>query len=109
MREFGQDRVVLVAKPRALIRKTFSLRISGLCNQFHQKIFGLFQRLHSHDAYPGTGIGLALVRKGVERMGGQIGLESEVGVGTRFWFQLPAATMACDTERHARDLETVKS
>jgi PAS domain S-box-containing protein len=81
----------------------------GIAPQFHQKIFGLFQRLHSHDAYPGTGIGLALVRKGVERMGGQIGLESEVGVGTRFWFQLPAATMASDTERHARELETVKS
>jgi len=61
----------------------------GIAPQFHQKIFGLFQRLHSHDSYPGTGIGLALVRKGIERMGGHIGLESDVGMGTRFWFELP--------------------
>lgn len=61
----------------------------GIAPQFHQKIFGLFQRLHSHDAYPGTGIGLALVRKAIDRMGGRIGIESEVGKGTRFWFELP--------------------
>jgi signal transduction histidine kinase len=65
----------------------------GIAPQFHQKIFGLFQRLHSHESYPGTGIGLALVRKGVERMGGSVGLESDVGQGTRFWFELPTASM----------------
>ncbi len=66
----------------------------GIASQYHQKIFGLFQRLHSHDAYPGTGIGLALVRKGLERMGGRIGLESEPGQGTRFWFELVQADRA---------------
>jgi PAS domain S-box-containing protein len=64
----------------------------GIAPQYHQKIFGLFQRLHSNDAYPGTGIGLALVRKGIERMGGRIGVESEPGKGTRFWFELNQAT-----------------
>jgi PAS domain S-box-containing protein len=63
----------------------------GIPPQYHAKIFGLFQRLHSNEAYPGTGIGLALVRKGIERMGGRIGLESKPGEGARFWFELKPA------------------
>src|SRR6185295_4113543 len=66
----------------------------GIAPQHHGKIFGLFQRLHSHEAYPGTGVGLALVRKGVERMGGRIGLESDTSQGSRFWFQLPVPSPA---------------
>jgi signal transduction histidine kinase len=61
----------------------------GIPPQFHEKIFGLFQRLHTTDAYPGTGIGLALVRKGAERMGGRAGVESKPGEGSRFWVDLP--------------------
>lgn len=60
----------------------------GIPAQYHKKIFGLFQRLHSQDSYPGTGVGLALVRKGLERMGGRIGVESQPNQGTRFWFEL---------------------
>ena len=55
------------------------------------KIFGIFQRLHPVDKYPGTGIGLAIVQKGVERMGGTVGVESEPAKGSRFWIELPAA------------------
>jgi signal transduction histidine kinase len=55
------------------------------------KIFGVFQRLHPIDKYPGTGIGLAIVQKGIERMGGKVGVESDLGKGSRFWIQLPAA------------------
>lgn len=63
----------------------------GIPEQHHEKIFGLFQRLHDSQLYPGTGIGLALVRKGAERMGGRVGVESKTGEGSRFWVDLPAA------------------
>ena len=62
----------------------------GIPPEYHEKIFGLFQRLHDSNNYPGTGIGLALVRKGAERMGGRAGVESELGKGSRFWVDLPA-------------------
>lgn len=57
----------------------------------HGRIFEVFQRLHGEEKYPGTGIGLALVKKGVERMGGQVGVESAPGQGSRFWIELKAA------------------
>ncbi len=57
----------------------------------HQKrIFQVFERLHGAEVYPGTGIGLAIVRRGVERMGGQVGVESALEKGSRFWIELPA-------------------
>jgi len=49
----------------------------------------MFERLHSD--YPGTGIGLAIVEKAVQRMGGKMGLESQRGSGTVFWIDLPKA------------------
>ena len=63
----------------------------GIAPEYHERIFRMFERLHSVDAYPGTGIGLAIVRKGVERMGGQVGVESASEGGSRFWLDLPAA------------------
>ena len=63
----------------------------GIAEEHCEKIFRLFERLHTPQAYPGTGIGLALVRKGVERMGGSAGVLSEPERGSRFWIDLPAA------------------
>ncbi|MBI4966907.1 MAG: PAS domain S-box protein [Rhodospirillales bacterium] len=61
----------------------------GIAPQFFGRIFVLFQRLHTRREYPGTGIGLALCKKIVERHGGQIRVESEVGEGSRFIVSLP--------------------
>ena len=55
------------------------------------RIFRLFERLHPASAFEGTGIGLTIVRKAVERMGGEVGVSSELGQGSRFWIQLAKA------------------
>jgi signal transduction histidine kinase len=49
----------------------------------------MFHRLHSARNYPGTGMGLAIVKKAMQRMEGDVGVESEPGKGSRFWVELP--------------------
>jgi len=63
----------------------------GIAPEHHAKLFRVFERLHAREAYPGTGIGLAIVRRAVERMGGTAGVESAPDVGSRFWIELEAA------------------
>ena len=63
----------------------------GIDPRYQAGIFRVFERLHGVEVYPGTGIGLAIVRRGTERMGGRAGVQSTAGAGARFWIELPAA------------------
>jgi PAS domain S-box-containing protein len=70
----------------------------GIAPRFHAKIFQVFERLHGIETYAGTGIGLAIVRRAVESMGGQFGVESSAGAGSRFWVEFPAGHRLADVE-----------
>jgi light-regulated signal transduction histidine kinase (bacteriophytochrome) len=78
----------------------------GVPAEFAEKIFVIFQRLHGRDAYPGTGIGLALCKRIVEQHGGQMFLDTTYEGGTRIYFTLPAAA-AAGTAAAAGDPEVI--
>jgi PAS domain S-box-containing protein len=61
----------------------------GIEPAHHERIFRVFERLNKIECYPGTGIGLAIVRRGMEKMGGRVGVVSSLGEGSRFWIELP--------------------
>jgi signal transduction histidine kinase len=77
--------------PPKRIRIWVSDKGIGIPPEAHQKIFGIFERAIASAPYEGTGIGLAIVARAMQRMSGTCGVESERGKGSRFWVELPAA------------------
>jgi signal transduction histidine kinase len=73
----------------------------GIKPEYQQAIFTMFKRLHTRNEYEGTGIGLAVCKKIVERHGGQIGVESEFGKGCTFWFTVSAVKKAVTVDAAA--------
>lgn len=63
----------------------------GIKPEHQDRVFQMFERVHPDGKYEGTGIGLAIVRKAVEKMGGKVGVESDGRNGSRFWIELPGA------------------
>jgi PAS domain S-box-containing protein len=88
-------------RPGGIVRIWVEDNGIGIPAEFHERIFQVFQRLHT-TVYAGTGIGLAIVQKGVERMGGRVGLISAPGEGSKFWIELAQAPPATTGSRRKK-------
>ncbi|MBE9061021.1 response regulator [cf. Phormidesmis sp. LEGE 11477] len=78
-------------KNQQTVRWFFQDNGIGINEEDQARIFKPFERLHGRESYPGTGFGLAIVQRGIVRLGGCCGVDSTVGEGSRFWIELPAS------------------
>lgn len=84
--------VTVMAEPRSgFVRLSVSDKGIGIAPEHQERIWNVFERLHDRDAYSGSGIGLAIVKRAVTRMGGFCGVTSTAGDGSTFWIELPRA------------------
>jgi signal transduction histidine kinase len=74
----------------------------GIAPEYLQKVFHIFEQLHSKDSFAGTGIGLAIASKAAERMGGRLGVESNLNQGSRFWIELSRVQENAQEERREK-------
>lgn len=109
----GNQVAISVSKTEdCMVRFSVADKGPGISERDISKLFELFQQVDSSDSRSrgGTGLGLAISKAIVNRLGGRIGLESELGVGSTFWFELPAASLdpAQPNERLDSDSETIR-
>ena len=85
-----RPKIRIWAEPReGMVRLWVEDNGIGIDEEHQTRIFQAFERLHGVERYPGTGIGLAIVQRATERMGGRCGVESTLGQGSRFWVEYP--------------------
>lgn len=88
--------LTITAEARAgRVRLNVRDRGIGIAPEHHERIFKVFERLHDDTVYPGSGIGLAIVKRGAERMQGSAGVESSPGQGSNFWMEFIASDKPC--------------
>jgi len=89
----NKPKITITSKPadNDMVRVEVTDNGIGIAPEYQDSVFAMFKRLHTRDEYEGTGIGLAVCRKIVERHGGQIGIDSEKGQGSTFWFTVPVS------------------
>jgi signal transduction histidine kinase len=92
--------ITITSKPATndMVRIEITDNGIGISPEYHNMIFVMFKRLHRQNEYEGTGIGLSVCKKIVQRHNGQIGVESEQGKGSTFWFTVPAAAVLSEAK-----------